>query len=416
MSFLRVDSRNNLKWMLRSLRSRNYRLFFFGYGLSLIGSWMTLIARAWLAYRLTQSPFLLGLIGFLGQIPNFFLAPIAGVLLERWDRRKVIIFTQFTAMTLALTLSLLFFAGWLTFPLLALISLLQGLNNSFDMPARQTFVVEMVEKKEDLGSAIALNSTLVNGSRMIGPSVGGLMIAAFGEGICFLLDGLSYIFILASLFAMRIEGRKKEERKRKIWPELKEGFRYVLDSPVIRSALLMVALISVMGMPYTVLMPIFATKVLHGGPHALGFLMAAIGVGALGGGFFLASFRSGERLGKVIAAAAGVFGCGLIAFSLSRSLFLSLGLLLFAGFGMMVGTAGSNTLLQTVVEDDKRARVMSFYALAFMGMAPIGSLLSGSLANWIGAPATVGLGGVSCILASLFYAGRLSRANSSCSG
>ncbi|HEY9765066.1 MAG TPA: MFS transporter, partial [Chroococcales cyanobacterium] len=301
-------------------------------------------------------------------------------------------------------LALLFFAGWITFPILALISLLQGLNNSFDMPARQTFVVEMVERKEDLGSAIALNSTLVNGARMIGPSVGGLLIAAFGEGSCFLLDGLSYFFILGSLFAMRIEGRKKEGRKRKIWPELKEGFRYVLDSHVIRSALLMVALISVMGMPYTVLMPIFATKVLHGGPHALGFLMAAIGVGALGGGLFLASFRSGEGLGKVIAAAAGVFGCGLIAFSLSRSLPLSLGLLLFAGFGMMVGTAGSNTLLQTVVQDDKRARVMSFYALAFMGMSPIGSLLSGCLANFIGAPFTVRLGGIFCILASLFYA------------
>ncbi len=395
-------------FMVRALRHRNYRLFFSGQSISLIGSWMTRIATSWLVYRLTGSALLLGLVGFAGQIPSFLLAPLAGVLIDRWNRHRLLVATQVLAMLQSAALAALALTGVINIWHVLLLSLFQGLINAFDMPARQAFVVEMVEKREDLANAIALNSSMVNAARLLGPSIGGVVIAAVGEGWCFFGDAVSYLAVIASLLLMRVAPRpRRTVAETRVLHELRAGWAYVAGSPAIRSILLLLALVSLVGMPYTVLMPVFASSVLHGGPHTLGFLMAATGVGALLGAVFLANRRSVLGLGKVIPAMAGLFGVGLIAFSLSRWLWLSLVLLLATGLGFMVQMAASNTLIQTLVEDDKRGRVMSFYTMAFMGTMPFGSLVAGGLASRIGAPRTLLLGGALCIVAALWFASRL---------
>jgi MFS family permease len=287
------------------------------------------------------------------------------------------------------------------------LSLSLGLINALDIPTRQSFVVDMIERKEDLGNAIALNSSIVNGARLIGPSVAGMLIATLGEGMCFLLNGLSFVAVIVALLAMKIKSNNMEEQRPQVFKDLKEGFSYAFGFAPIRSILLLLALVSLMGMPYTVLMPIFAEKILHGGPQALGFLLGATGVGAIAGSIYLASRKSVLGLGRIIVISSTVFGIGLIAFSLSRLFWLSLLMMLLIGFGMMVQMASSNTVLQTIVEEDKRGRVMSFYAMAFMGMVPFGSLLAGSLANMIGAPSTVMVGGIACILGSVLFAKKL---------
>ncbi len=395
-------------FMVRALRHRNYRLFFTGQTVSLIGSWMTRIATSWLVYRLTGSALLLGLVGFAGQIPSFLLAPLAGVLIDRWDRHRLLVVTQILAMLQSAALAGLALAGVINIWHVLGLSLFQGLINAFDMPARQAFVVEMVERREDLPNAIALNSSMVNAARLLGPSIGGVIIAAVGEGWCFALDAVSYLAVIASLLLMRLAARRRPASKgAKVLPELRAGWSYVAGSVPIRSILLLLALVSLVGMPYTVLMPIFASTVLHGGPHTLGFLMAATGVGALLGAVFLASRRSVLGLGRVVPLMSGLFGAGLIGFSLSRSLWLSLALLLVTGIGFMVQMAASNTLLQTLVEDDKRGRVMSFYTMAIMGVTPFGSLLAGALAHRLGAPHTLLFGGIGCIAAALWFASLL---------
>jgi MFS family permease len=394
-----------LSFMVRALRHRNYRLFFCGQSVSLIGTWMTRIATSWLVYRLTGSPLLLGLVGFAGQIPSFLLAPFAGVLVDRWDRHRLLVATQVLAMVQSAALAALALTGVINIWHVLLLSLFQGVINAFDMPARQAFVVEMVEKREDLANAIALNSSMVNAARLLGPSMGGILIAAVGEGWCFTLDAASYLAVIASLLLMHVVPRPRPASAgAKVLPELREGWAYVAGSPPIRSILLLLALVSLVGMPYTVLMPVFASRVLHGGPHTLGFLMAATGVGALLGAVFLANRRTVLGLGRIIPIMAGLFGAGLIGFSLSRQLWVSLPLLLLTGLGFMVHMAASNTLIQTLVDDDKRGRVMSFYTMAFMGTTPFGSLLAGSLADRIGAPRTLLLGGVGCIAAALWFA------------
>jgi MFS family permease len=394
-----------LSFMVRALRHRNYRLFFSGQIISLIGTWMTRIATSWLVYRLTGSALLLGLVGFAGQIPSFLLAPLAGVLVDRWDRHRLLVVTQVLAMVQSAALAVLALTGLINVWHVLGLSLFQGLINAFDMPARQAFVVEMVEKREDLANAIALNSSMVNAARLLGPSLGGVIIAAVGEGWCFALDAASYLAVIASLLLMRIAARPRSaSRGKRVLPELRAGLAYVTGSPPIRSILLLLALVSLVGMPYTVLMPVFASKILQGGPHTLGFLMAATGVGALLGAVFLAGRRSVLGLGKIIPLMAACFGAGLIGFSLSRSLWLSVPLLLLTGLGFMVQMAASNTLLQTLVDDDKRGRVMSFYTMAFMGTTPFGSLLAGTLADRIGAPHTLLLGGAGCIAAALWFA------------
>jgi len=389
------------------LRYQNFRLFFGGQIVSLVGTWMQRIALAWLGYRLTNSAFLLGAVGFAGQIPTFILAPVAGVFADRWNRRKVLIVTQSLAMTQALILSALVLTGTLVIWHIFVLSMFLGVVNAWDTPVRQAFMVEMVEKKEDLSNAIALNSSMVNSARLLGPSLAGILIATVGEGMCFLLNCISYLAVIAALAAMKIATRDSARKRSGVWSGLTEGFTYAFGFAPMRSVLLLLALVSLMGMPYTVLMPVFAKDILHGGPHTLGFLMGASGVGALGGAVYLASRKSVLGLGKIIPLAAGLFGLGLIAFSRSHLLPLSILLMLATGFGMIVEMAASNTVLQTIVDDDKRGRIMSFFTMAFMGMTPFGSLLSGFLAGIIGAQNTLLLGGAACLIGAAVFAGKL---------
>ncbi|MHB1043018.1 MAG: MFS transporter [Eubacteriales bacterium] len=400
------DRPGGLKFILRSFQYRNYRLFFSGQGISLIGTWLQNIAMSWLVYSLTNSAFLLGVVGFAGQIPSLIITPFAGVLVDRWNRRRTLVVTQTLAMLQAFMLSFLVLTGNATVWHIIPLSVFLGLVNAFDAPARQSFIVNIIEKKEDLGNAIALNSSMFNGARLLGPSIAGMLIAAVGEGICFLLNGVSYLAVIAALLAMKVKPRPLEARRSRILQELKEGFTYAFGSAPIRSIILLLALISLMGMPYVVLMPVFAKEILKGGANTLGFLMGFSGLGALTGALFLASRRDALGLVRLIPLAAGLFGVGLIAFSRSRVLWLSMLLMLVTGFGMMVQMASSNTVVQTIVDDSKRGRVMSFYMMAYMGMMPFGSLLGGSLANRIGAPDTLALGGVAVILGALLFASK----------
>jgi len=398
---------NGLRLVFRALSHRNYRLFFGGQNISLIGTWMQQIAMSWLVYRLTHSAFLLGIVGFTGRIPTFLFAPLAGVLVDRWSRHRLLVITQILSTIQALILAFLVLTGMITVWHLIFLSLFLGFVNAFDVPVRQSFVVDMVEKEEDLGNAIALNSSMTTSARLFGPTIAGILIATVGEGTCFLLNGLSFIAVIAALLAMKIQPRKREMQNRQVIKGLKEGISYVFGFAPIRSLLLLLGLVSLMGMPYQVLMPIFAGKILHGGPHTLGFLMAGSGCGALAGTIYLASRKSVLGLGRIIAISSSLFGIGLITFSLSRIFWLSFLLMILVGFGMIVQMASTNTVLQTLVEEDKRGRVMSFYAMAFMGMVPFGSLLAGSLANNIGAPYTLMIGGIACILGSVMFAKKL---------
>ena len=394
--------------MLRALVHKNYRLFFTGQSISLIGTWMTRIATSWLVYRLTGSALLLGVVGFAGQIPSFVLAPLAGVLVDRWNRHRLLVATQVLALLQSLALAVLALTGLIKIWHIIVLSVFQGLINAFDMPARQAFVVEMVERREDLANAIALNSSMVNAARLLGPSIGGVVIAAVGEGWCFMFDAVSYLAVIASLLAMKLTPRPlKAINHANILQQLREGWTYAVRFAPIRNILLLLALVSLVGIPYAVLMPVFANEVLHGGPGTLGLLMAASGVGALAGAMFLARRTTVLGLGKFIPLMASAFGAGLILFSFTRVLWLSLALMFVTGLGFMVQMAASNTVLQTIVDEDKRGRVMSFYTMAFMGTAPFGSLLAGTVAERIGAPHTLLLGGVGCILGALWFASSL---------
>jgi MFS family permease len=369
---------------------------------------MTQIATSWLVYRLTGSPWLLGIVGFASRLPTFVLGPFAGVWVDRWNRHRTLVVTQILSMLQSFALAWLALAGIITIREVIWLGLAQGIINAFDMPARQSFVIQMVEDRADLGNAIALNSSMMNAARLLGPSIAGVIIAAVGEGYCFLIDGFSYLAVIASLLAMRIVKVQQRSAKKAILQELKEGWSYVIHFVPIRSILLLLSLVSLVGMQYTVLMPIFAGQVLHGGPHTLGFLMGASGVGALAGAVFLATRKNVLGLGRMVPSAAAAFGTGLIALGLSRSLWLSFVIMLFVGGAMMTQTATSNTILQTIVEDDKRGRVMSFYSMAFLGMAPFGSLLAGGLAQRIGAPRTVVINGIICIAGAGWFASRFS--------
>ena len=393
--------------MLSALHHRNYRLFFTGQGLSLIGTWMQRIAMSWLVYQLTNSPFLLGFVGFAGQIPTLLLGSIAGVFVDRWSRYRVMLITQTLSMIQASLLAVLVLRGSIAVWHIFFLAISLGIINAFDMPARQSFVIDMVEDKEDLSNAIALNALMVNGARLAGPSLAGLAVAAFGEGICFLLNALSFLAIILALLGMKIRVSEGERPTARPFEDLKEGYRYAFGFAPIRYLLLLLGLVSVMGMPYTVLMPVFARDVLHGGPHTLGFLMGAVGVGAVISAGYLASRKSVMGLGRVIVFGCSMFGLGLITLSLSHYVTLSLIAMLVTGFGMLSTMTSCNTILQTIVDEDKRGRVMGFYAMAIMGMTPFGSLMAGSLASHIGAPNTVALGGISCVAAGLLFAKQL---------
>ncbi len=397
---------SGIKTLLRALRSRNYRLFVAGQSVSLVGTWMQTIAMSWLVYRLTGSAFLLGIIGFTSQIPTFLLAPVAGVLADRWNRRNLLIATQVLAMLQAVVLAAIVLFGVVQVWHIVVLSLLLGIVNAFDIPVRQSFVVEMVSNREDLSNAIALNSSMVQGARLIGPMIAGLLVASVGEGICFILNSVSYLAVLLALVAMQI-GPSPHQGKphRHVFHELKEGFRYAFSFGPIRSILLLVALVSLTGMPYSVLVPVFAKEILHGGVHTFGFLMTAGGCGAFIGTVYLASRKSVLGLGRLIVIAALLFPVGISAFAVSTNINVSFISLVVVGFGGITLIASCNTILQTILDEDKRGRVMSFFTVAFMGMAPFGSFGAGTMAGIIGPKETL-LVGAACCLAGAFMFSR----------
>ena len=375
--------------MFRSLQYRNYRLFFSGQGISLIGTWMQRIAMPWLVYNMTGSALLLGVVSFAGQIPTFLLSPVAGVLTDRWSRYRVLLISQIISMIQAFVLAWLCLSGLIQIWHIVILSIALGCINAFDVPSRQSFVIDMVGKKEDLGNAIALNSLMFNSARLIGPSVAGILLATTSEGVCFLLNAVSYIFVVISLLMMRLDINDVRKKKSEILKELKEGLNYTFGFSPIKHLLILLGLVSLSGMSYSVLMPVFAREVLNGDSHTYGFMMGAAGFGALLGALFLASRKTVLKLGRIVPAAAILFGSGLILLSFSRYFSMSLILMIFVGMGLMLHTAASNTILQTITEDDKRGRVMSFYTMAVMGTAPFGSLIAGGLAKYIGAPGTI---------------------------
>jgi MFS family permease len=401
------NNRERYKIVFRSLKYRNYRLFFSGQSISLIGTWMQRISMPWLVYHMTGSALLLGVVGFAGQIPTFLLAPVAGVLTDRWSRYRVLLATQIISLVQAAVLALLCLLGAIHVWQIVLLGVLLGCVNAFDVPSRQSFVIEMVENKEDLGNAIALNSLMFNGARLIGPSIAGVMLASTSEGICFLLNAISYLFVIASLLMMRVNRKHVIEKQHEIFSELKEGWNYTFGFPPIKHLILLLALVSLTGMSYSVLMPVFVNEILHGGSHTYGFLMGAAGFGALIGALYLASREKVLKLGRIIPSAAILFGIGLIILSFTKIFSLSLLLMVFIGLGMMLQTASSNTVLQTITDDDKRGRVMSFYTMAVMGTAPFGSLLSGVLAKTIGTQGTLLAGGIVTIVGAIVFLRKL---------
>lgn len=391
--------------MLRALRSRNYRLFFAGQGVSLIGTWMTQTATIWLVYHLTHSAWLLGVVGFASQLPNFLLTPFSGVLVDKWDRHRTIVVTQMLAMLQSLALAFLALTNTIQIWHIIALSLFQGCINSFDMPARQAFVVKMVDNKEDLSNAIALNSSMFNSARLIGPAVAGLAIAGIGAGGCFLVDGISYIAVIAGLLAMRLPAKSGMDMRvsGNIWQEMRTGFDYAFGFQPIRSLLLLTAITSLFGLPYTTMAPIFASEILKGGPETLGFLMACSGLGALFSAVYLSSRPNARGLTRVIGSATIVFGAALVTFALSRVLWLSLLATLMLGISLILQRVSGNTILQVIVDEDKRGRVMSFYIMSFTGMATFGNLLTGFLASKIGAPNTLAICGLVCIISAFFF-------------
>ena len=396
-----ISSRINT--IFRSLQYRNYRLFFTGQSISLIGTWMQRIALPWLVYRMTGSEFLLGLVSFAGQIPTFLLAPFAGVITDKLSKYKVLLTTQVLSLVQASVLALLSLTGVIQIWQIVTLSVVLGCINAFDVPSRHSFVIELVEKKEDFGNAIALNSLMFNGARLIGPSIAGLLLAAAGEGICFLINAVSYVFVIGSLLRMQISKKELKKERGNIFREMKKGFNYTFGFPPIKHLILLLGIVSLMGASYQLLIPVFAKDVLHGGSGTFGFLMGAAGFGALLGALFLASRETVIRLGRLIPAASALFGSGLIILSFTSYFPLSLVLMVVAGLGLMLHTASSNTILQTITDDDKRGRVMSFYTMAIMGTAPFGSLIAGSLARAIGTPLTMLTGGLCCIIGSFVF-------------
>jgi MFS family permease len=392
--------------LVRALRHRNYRLFFGGQTVSLVGSWVTRVATSWLVYRLTGSELLLGVVAFASQIPMLLLAPFGGVLGDRWDRRRILIVTQVLSALQSLALAVLVFSDRITVAHLVGLQLVQGIINAFDTPARQAFVVEMVEEPDDLPNAIALNSSMFNVSRIIGPTIAGILIAAVGEAWCFLLDAVSYVAVIGSLLAMRFIRRERPHKEAHMIDELRAGLRYITGFAPVAALLLQVTLVSVMGMPYAVLMPVVAAKILHGGPHTLGLLMTATGTGALLGTIYLAARHTVLGLGKVIVFATIGLSVGLMAFSFSNTLAVSLAVLPLVGAGMMLQSAAANTILQTVVDEKLRGRVMAFYSMAVLGTQPLGSLAAGALASRIGAQHTIFIGAGFCLAGGLWFAAR----------
>jgi MFS family permease len=391
---------------LRALRHRNFRLFFGGQLISLIGTWMQSVAQSWLIYRLTHSALLLGAVGFAGQIPIFLIAPLGGHVADRVDRRRIIIVTQTCAMILAAILAALTLTERIHEWHIVVLAALLGVVNAFDMPARQAFIVQMVER-DDLMNAIALNSSMFNGARVVGPAVAGILVAAIGEGWCFFANAVSYVAVLAGLFLMTTERFVPRPMAGSALRNIREGLRFVAHTAPIRALLLLIAIVSFTGMPYAVLMPVFADRVLHAGARGLGILMGASGVGALAGSVMLAMRSTVRGLGRWVAVSSTLFGMTLIAFGISRTLWLSVAILVPLGASMMVQMSSSNTLIQSMVPDELRGRVMAAYTMMFMGMGPLGALAGGTVADRVGAPVAVIVGGAITIAAAAVFSMRL---------
>jgi MFS family permease len=391
----------NLKHTFRAMGHRNYRLYFYGQSVSLVGTWMQQMAISWLMYRITNSPFMLGLVGFLGQIPTLIFTPFAGVFADKYNRHRILMVTQAFEMIQAFILAALIMSGTVSVGSIIALTVFLGVVVAFDAPARHAFVADMVYNKEDMSNAIALNSLTFNAARLIGPAIAGILVAMIGEGMCFLINGVSYLAVIFALLSMKMPPRAVKKEHKPIMREFKEGLSYTLGHPVIRSVMMLTALISLVGMSYVVLMPVFARDILGGDASTLGFLMGASGLGALLGALYLASRKSVKGLKKVVLYTTNLFGLSLIAFSFSRTLWLSMAILVFTGFSMIAQMASNNTVLQTIVQDNMRGRVMSIFMAAFMGMVPFGCLLAGSLAAWVGAKATLLIFGILCILGSI---------------
>jgi len=400
------QQKSNLGLMLRALKHRNYRLFFFGQGVSLIGTWMQQAAVGWLVFRVTGSPFYLGLVSCCSQIPVLLASAIAGDCADRWPRRRIVIITQVLAMIQAFLLTAMVALDGITMMRIILLSLFMGVINAFDMPTRQAFVSEMVDNEEDLPNAIALNSMIFNLARQIGPLLAGFLIGLVSEAACFFLNGVSFLAVIYSLAAMRLTRSSGPKHNGTMVAGIKDGLAYAFGFVPIRSILTYTAMTSLVAMPY-VLMPVFAKSILHGDSRTLGFLMGSVGLGAFIGAIYLARRKSVQGLEKVVVVAAGVFAAGTIGFSFSRNLWLSLCLVALPGFGIMVQMASINTILQTIVDDDKRGRVMSLHVTAFIGIAPLGSLLAGITAEHLGAPHTLLLSGLLSIAVIAFFARKL---------
>lgn len=399
---------------LPAFRSRNYRLFFLGQGLSLVGTWITMVAMIWLVYRLTQSPVLLGIVGFASQVPNLVLVPFGGVLSDRWNHRQTLIITQTLSMLQSFALAFLTLTETVQIWHIIVLSLFQGVVNAVDAPTRQAFVPRIVERKENLINAIALNSSMFNGARLVGPAIGGVLLASVGAGYCFLMDGISYIAVLLALMAMRLKPEPPKTSQTAltlaaIMEHLKEGFLYAFGFAPIRSILIMVGLVSFLGVNFVVVLPIFSNEILGGDANTLGLLMSASGVGSLIAAVQLSLRREVRGLGRLVAIAPIIYGLGMIAFALSRSLWLSVLLLVVLGFGSLLQSASSNTIIQTLVPDEMRGRVMGIYIMSFLGMLSFGNLFQGTLVSFMGAPTTVTINGIICVAISVLYARRLPR-------
>lgn len=393
--------------MVRAFRHRNFRLYFGGQSVSLIGTWVQQVALGWTIYELTHSSLLLGIVSFAGQLPLFVVTPFAGVLVDRWNRHRTLIVTQTLSMLQAFALALVVSLHMLNVWNLVGLNLFAGIILAIDLTARQAFIVDMVGSGHDLPNAVALNAFVINGGRMLGPAIAGLLLTIVTPAVCFFLNAISYVPVIAALFAMRVKKHVQLAEQGRAVDDLIEGVRHSLGFPPIRAVLLLVALVSLLGMPYAVLMPIFAAEVLHGGAHTLGLLMTAPGIGALLGTIYLASRKTIRGAGIRVVAGAITFGAGLIGLGVVHSLPLALIALGFVGLGMIVQLATSNTVLQTIVDDDKRGRVMSLYTMAVMGMTPFGSILGGALAHVIGVPTTFLIGGAICVGGAILFATKI---------
>lgn len=393
----------------RALRHRNYRLFFFGQGISLVGTWTQQIALSWLVYRLTGSTVLLGTVAFCSQIPTLFLGPFAGVCADRFDRKKLLFWTQALAMVQAFVLAALVLCGVIRTWEIIVLSCMIGIIYAFDIPIRQSFVLAMVDNRDDLGNAIALSSAMFNCARLFGPAIAGILISTFGEGICFLINAFSFIAVLAALQAIKVTKRQPAGRKGRVLGEFREAAVYVREFKPIFAILVMLSVFALAGSPYTVLMPAFVKSVLRGNASTYGLLMSSSGLGAIGATIYLASRKNAQGLIKAIPAAMGLFGAAMAAFSFSRASSTCAFFIFFAGFSMMIQIASSNTIIQTVVDEDKRGRVMSLYAMSLMGVMPFGGLLAGSVAGKISVHYTLLAGAVICMVAALVFSSKLSR-------